>query len=73
MKQFLLYVLATIAGLWLTIILSVVGSFLMLIVMIAGSAGGNTSVINEKSVLYVNLEGVIEERAVAKSLIEELQ
>lgn len=73
MKQFFLYVLATIAGLWLTIILSVIGTFLMLIVMIAGSAGGNSPVINDKSVLYVNLEGVIEERIVTKSLVEELQ
>ena len=73
MKQFFTYVLATIAGLWITIIIMTVGSILMTIVMLAASMATPTVKIDKKSVLHVCLDGPIEERAQGRSILEELQ
>ncbi len=73
MKQFFIYVLATIAGIWITILISILGSFLMLIMMIAAGSGSSSPEISKHSILHINLDGSIEERAQGKSLIDELQ
>ena len=73
MKQFFTYVLATIAGLWITIIIMTIGSVLMTIVMLAASVASPTANIQKHSILHINLDGPIEERAQGRSFLDEIQ
>ena len=45
----------------------------MLIMMIAAGSGSSSPEISKHSILHINLDGSIEERAQGKSLIDELQ
>lgn len=73
MKQFFIYVLATIAGLFITMFLCMAGSFLMLIMMVALSGNSSTPTIQKHSILHLDLSGNITERMGSRSLIDELQ
>ena len=73
MKQFLIYVLATIAGIFVTMFLCMAGSFLMLIMMVALSGGSSTPSIEKHSILHIDLSGEITERKEALSLLDEIQ
>lgn len=73
MKQFFLYVLATIVGLWVTFIVATVGSLLMMILMIVAGASSSAPKIQSHSILHINLEGQIEERVQGESLLDQLQ
>ena len=73
MKQFLIYVLATIAGIFVTMFLCMAGSFLMLIMMVALSGGSSTPSIEKHSILHIDLSGEIPERKEALSLLDEIQ
>lgn len=74
MKQFFLYVLATIVGIMITCILSVVGSILMFIVMIAmAAAGPQAPAVQKHSILHICLDGPIVERQQGQTFIEQVQ
>ena len=73
MKQFLIYVLATVAGLFITMFLCMAGSFLMLIMMVALSGSSSTPSIQKHSILHLDLSGDITERMEGRSIIDELQ
>lgn len=68
MKQFFTYVGATIVGLWITIILATIGSFLMLILMLAVGSVEPTPTIKKHSVLHITLDGEVVERTEGQSL-----
>ena len=46
MKQFFTYVLATIAGIWITAIIAIIGSILMAIIMMAAGMSSSTPSIS---------------------------
>lgn len=73
MKQFIISVLDTIAGLFITMFLCMAGSFLMLIMMVALSGSSSTPTIKKHSILHLDLSGDITERREGRSLIDELQ
>ncbi len=73
MKQFLIYVLATVAGLFVTMFLCMAGSFLMLIMMVALSGSSSAPAVQKHSILHLDLSGYITERMEGRSLIDELQ
>ncbi|MCM1093263.1 MAG: signal peptide peptidase SppA [Lachnospiraceae bacterium] len=72
MKQFFTYVLATIAGIWITAIIAIIGSILMAIVMMAAGMSSSTPSISSHSILHLNLNGVIEERLEGRSIMDRL-
>lgn len=72
MKQFFTYVLATIAGIWITAIIAIIGSILMAIVMLAAGMSSSTPSISSHSILHINLDGVIEERLEGRSIMDRL-
>lgn len=72
MKQFFTYVLATIAGIWITAIIAIIGSILMAIVMMAAGMSSSTPSISSHSILHINLDGVIEERLEGMSIMDRL-
>lgn len=72
MKQFFTYVLATIAGIWITAIIAIIGSILMAIVMMAAGMSSSTPSISSHSILHINLDGVIEERLEGRSIMDRL-
>lgn len=73
MKQFLIYVAATIAGLFITMFLCMAGSFLMLIMMVALSGNQSTPALEKHSILHIDLSGDITERWEGRSLMDEIQ
>ena len=72
MKQFFTYVLATIAGIWITAIIAIIGSILMAIIMMAAGMSSSTPSISSHSILHINLDGVIEERLEGRSIMDRL-
>jgi len=72
MKQFFTYVLATIAGIWITAIIAVIGSILMAIIMMAAGIASSEPGISSHSILHLNLDGVIEERLEGRSILNRL-
>lgn len=72
MKQFFLYVLATIVGIWVTIMIAVIGGFLMAIMMLVSGMSQSTPKIAKDSVLHLELNGEIEERAQGMSIMDQL-
>ncbi len=72
MKQFFTYVLATIAGIWITAIIAVIGSILMTIMMITAGMASNEPSISSHSILHLNLDGAIEERLEGRSIMDRI-
>lgn len=73
MKQFFLYVLATIVGIWVTIMIAVVGTLLMTMMMLVAGISSPAPKIPSHSILHIALDGPIQERVQGRSLIEEIQ
>ncbi len=73
MKQFLISVLATVAGLFITMFLCMAGSFLMLIMMVAMSGNSSTPTLEKHSILHLDLSGDITERREGRSIMDEIQ
>ncbi len=73
MKQFFLYVLATIVGIWVTIMIATVGSLLMMLVMMVAGISGASPKVPPHSILHIDLSGPIEERAQGRSLFDQIQ
>ncbi|MBD5284734.1 MAG: signal peptide peptidase SppA [Bacteroides sp.] len=72
MRQFFTYVLATIAGIWITAIIAIIGSILMAIMMMAAGMSSNEPSISSHSILHLNLNGAIEERLEGRSLMDRI-
>ncbi len=72
MKQFFPYVLATIAGIWITAIIAIIGSILMAIMMMAAGMSSNEPTISSHSILHLDLNGTIEERLEGRSIMDRL-
>lgn len=73
MKQFFLYVLATIVGIWVTILISMIGMFLMSLMMLFAGMATPAPKIPSHSILHIALNGPVEERTQGRSFIDELQ
>lgn len=73
MKQFLISVLATIVGVFITFMIATVGMFLMSIMMLVAGMGSPAPKIQSHSILHIALDGPIEERLQGKSFMDEIQ
>lgn len=73
MKQFLLNVLATIVGLFVTMVLCSMLSFIMLIAIMAAGMSEETPRIKKDTVLKITLEGSLMERESASSFADQLR
>lgn len=64
MKNFLISFLGALAGIWFSLLLAVIGIFIVIVAAMA-SSGGNTSAVNvsDNSVLCVDLSGPIYDRS----------
>lgn len=72
MKQFITYTLATIAGIWITIMIAGVGVFLMTLVILSVGIRQPEVKVDPHSVLHLDLSGEIIERTENQSLIGQL-
>lgn len=72
MKQFITYTLATIAGIWITIMIAGIGVFLMTIAVLSVGMRQPEVKVDPHSVLHLNLTGEIIERSENQSLIDQL-
>ncbi len=73
MKQFLVYVLATVVGILVTVMISTIGMFLMSIMMLFAGMASPASKIPSHSILHIALDGPVEERVQGRSFLDELQ
>ncbi len=73
MKQFLVYVLATVVGILVTVMISTIGMFLMSIMMLFAGTASPASKIPSHSILHIALDGPVEERVQGRSFLDELQ
>ena len=70
MRRFLTAMLGTMAGIWLSVLIFGV-AVIVLIAVLAGRMAQET-VIEENSILYIDLTGVIDERAVNGDVMTQL-
>lgn len=72
LKKFFISLLGTVAGIWISFCLIIFGG--LLLVGVAGASSGKSSVTVEKnSILYLDLNGIVEERYKPGSLLEVIQ
>lgn len=63
MKNFLISFLGSLAGIWFSLLLAVIGFFIVGVAIVASSGSTTTVKVSDRSVLCVNLSGVILDRA----------
>lgn len=73
MKQFLIYVLATIVGIFITMMVATVGMFLMSLMMMFAGMASPAPKVPSHSILHISLDGPVEERVQGRSLMDEIQ
>lgn len=73
MKNFLISFLGTLAGIWLSVLIAVVGGAVVVAMLVASSLGANAPSVPKHSVLYLPLEGVVAERPAMPSVSDVLQ
>ncbi len=60
LKKFFISLLGTVAGIWISFVLIIFGG--LMLIGVAGMSEGNTSTVEKKSILYIDLNGSVEER-----------
>ncbi len=68
LKKFFISLLGTVAGIWISFVLIIFGG--LMLIGVAGMSEGNTSTVEKKSILYIDLNGSVEERYQPASFIE---
>lgn len=72
MKQFFTYVLATIAGIWITAIIAIIGTIMMAVAMAMSGMASSEPSISSHSILHLDLNGTIAERLEGRTIIDRI-
>ena len=70
LKRFFISMLGTMAGIWVSLLLAFLCGIMLVGVVAGRSASGNK---NSKSILYLNLSGVVEEREQETDVLTAIQ
>lgn len=68
LKKFFISLLGTVAGIWISFVLIIFGG--LLLIGVAGMSDGGTPTVEKKSILYIDLNGSVEERYQPVSFID---
>lgn len=73
LKRFFISLLGTVAGLWISLVLVIAAGFLFVIAIIGKNGGDSAVKLQDKSILYFDLSGDIQERYTSRPFFEMIQ